>query len=225
MDYADSIDYVYIEMVFNQLDKNEIVSGLFKGITTKDGFTFILLQGKQEGTNVVNLKFYNIMTIEVLRKKYKDLTYLTIDKEEQKIGFDMLNKLYDELKPLHINSSHSKNIININEYTNVPEDKRLTTNKTAAKKVVETNSNFQSHNYYRNNTSSIYVKKTMVPCVFKRTSTLPGEKILELLQEKLDKINTGEFKPTLPEIMNSPVKDSAKEIDPVNLYEEDYMYG
>lgn len=243
LEHKESIDYVHIEMVLNQQDKNEVISGLFKGVLIKEGFTFILLQSKQDCTNLINLKFYNIMTIEVLREEYKDLTYLTTSKGDQEAGLGIINKLYDKLKDLHINDARNKEIIDVSKYNNVPDDKRNTDNtseKTPIKRDFKSTnynrqgsiyqgatSSFQAHDYYNN---SAYKKKEAEPYVFKRSSTVPDKARLELMKEKLDQIAAGEFKPVLPEIKNDPAKEenstenNVKEANLTNPYEEDYMY-
>ena len=93
------IEYIYVEMVFNpkgKLNKYDVISGLLQGIKIHLGSTFILLHGKKGATNVVNLAFYDIMTVEVRHKEYKDMTHLTTKDSDQKFALNLLNTLHKD---------------------------------------------------------------------------------------------------------------------------------
>ena len=84
------IHYVHLEMVLAK-DKNyDVLAGLFKGIVEKKGQKFILLQGLKNATNVLSLKYYNIMTIEIRNGDYKNFTHLTREQVDQDKALEMV---------------------------------------------------------------------------------------------------------------------------------------
>lgn len=228
------IEYVYVEMVLSKSHKYEVVSGMFQGIKEKEGVTFILLHGKKDVTNIVSLRYYNIMTIEVLHTDHKDMTYLTIKDEDQKAGFLILTNIYKDLLDGAFGKYEDNGIINTKKYTNVPEgcsgstviDKDNTNDRSINIQYRDRGvGNFANNtNKVINNSSTNYqtYKKEIVPSIFARTGTKKPTKLaLELMQIKIDQINDGNFKCVLPKTPEDPLED---EPDVVNAYEENNLH-
>ena len=218
------IEYVYVEMVLNKERKYEVISGMFQGIKIRDGATFILLHGKKDITNIVNLRYYNIMTIEILHKDHKDMTYLTINDDDQKAALGMLDNVYKNLLKSNLGQDKEGDLINVSRYTNIPGDRggdiivkqQIQQDKTTH---IQYNGvgNFANN---RNGSSSTYraTKKEIVPTVFNRTagSKKPSKSSLELMRGKIDQINEGNFECILPELIGATGEDDN---DITNLYE------
>ena len=207
------IEYVYVEMVLNQDDKYEIVPGLLQGIKVKEGSTFVLLHGKKDITNITNLKFYNVMTVEVLYKDHKDMTYFTISAEDQKAALGILNNIYEELLKNNLALEKDGDLINIKGYTNVPEEYYEGTIKNIKDK--STHIQYNGVGNFANNRSfqTLNKKKELVPSIFSRAeSKKPSKNSLVIMQTKIDQINLGKFEQELPETL--------KDVDETNLYDE-----
>lgn len=227
-----SIEYVYVEMVLshieakvrNKSDKYEIISGLLQGIKTNNigcfgPGTFVLLSGEKDATNIVNLKFYDIMTVEVRHREHKDITYLTTKNSDQQHALTLLDSLYKDLLENGFGQNGEKDLVNISKYVNVPKEyyngTAMNLNSTIPDAQHNRANNFHEH-YDRNGvgnfantnaldhpatqTTLLNKKKEIVPGIFNRTKTKkPSKNHLLLMREKIDQINSGEFECNLPE--------------------------
>lgn len=219
--------YVHLEMILNKDTKYDVLSGLFKGIIKKDGETFILLHGLKNSTNVLNTKFYNIMTIEELEDDYKNMTYLTAEKADQTAGFDIIKTLYERLITADFVLRNDRKIIDISKYKDVPKEHIEGTSITNT----ETNSNTKGHGSY-NQASNRYtgsgylkttVKKEPEPLVFgRKKNKKPNKDAIESMIEKLDKIRAGTYEEVLPETLG---EDSAGTGDADDDHLGGYCYG
>lgn len=225
------IEYVYVEMVLNKEHKYEVVSGIFQGIKVREGSTFILLHGKKDVTNIVSLSYYNIMTIEILHKDHKDMTYLTIKEEDQKVALKMIGEVYKGLLKDNFGKGEDGDLINIKRYTNIPEECGGSTTVKPRPSISDTSStqcngvgNFANTNN-RASTTYLSQKKEIVPSVFNRStgSKKPTKASLELMREKIDQINDGKFVCDLPEMVEA-TEDDKEETDHTNLYERDNLH-
>lgn len=214
------IDYIYVEMVLNKEHKYEVVSGMFQGIKIKSGSTFILLHGKKEVTNIINLRYYNVMTIEVLHKEYKDMTYLTMKAEDQNSALSMLESLYTGFTKGKSNGS----LIDVTKYKNIPEDCGTVT--TVDRNKTQTSS-YGVGDFVRNvSDSNVYrpaKKKEITPTLFHRAtgSKKPNRTSLEEMRKNIDQINDGEFVYELPKMVEDDKED---EDDSTNLYNDDSLH-
>jgi len=225
---STDIEYVYVEMVLNKERKYEVISGMFQGIKVRDGITFVLLHGKKDVTNIVNLKYYNIMTIEILHKDHKDMTYLTMNANDQKTALVMLGKVYENLLEDNLGQNKEGDLINVSRYTNIPEDRGGdTVIKQQAQQDKTTHVQYSGVGNFANNrsSSSTYrsTKKEIVPTVFNRTagSKKPSKSSLELMREKIDQINKGDFDCILPELIGATEEDDN---DTTNLYDHENLH-
>lgn len=226
---STEIEYVYVEMVLNKEHKYEVVSGMFQGIKVKDVATFILLHGKKDITNIVNLRYYNIMTIEILHKDHKDMTYLTMSSDDQKVALVMLGGVYKNLLEDNLGQGKEGDLINISRYTNIPEDRGgNTVVKQYSQQDKSTHIQYNGVGNFANNRSdsaSTYrsTKKEIVPTVFNRSegSKKPSKSSLELMRGKIDQINDGNFKCVLPELIGATEEDNDYT---TNIYDQDNLH-
>lgn len=225
------IDYVYIEMVLNKERKYEVVSGMLQGIKIRDGATFVLLHGQKEVTNIINLRFYNIMTIEILHKDHKDMTYLTMKDDDQKAGLVMLDNVYKSLLEDNLGQGSEGDLINVSRYTNIPEDRGgNTVTKSYSHQDKATHIQYNGVGNFANrsnNNISTYnqtKKKEIVPTVFNRTtgSKKPSKASLELMRGKIDQINDGNFECVLPKLIGATEED--KDDDVTNMYNQENLH-
>lgn len=224
---STDIEYVYVEMVLNQEDKYEVVPGLLQGIKVKEGSTFILLHGKKDITNIINLKFYNVMTIEVLHKNHKDMTYLTTSEDDQRLAMDILNNVYENLLGNGFALKKDKDLINVLSYINVPEEyyKGTIINSKGNSSIQDKSTHIQYNSvggFANNNINKSFQsnkKKELVPSIFSRAeSKKPSKNSLALMQTKIDQINLGKFDCDLPEI-----PEDLDDQDLINLYEDKHF--
>lgn len=221
-----AIEYVYVEMVLNKERKYEVISGMLQGIKVRDGATFVLLHGDKDVTNIINLRYYNIMTIEILHKDHKDMTYLTMKDDDQKAALVMLSSVYKKLLEDNLGQGREGDLINVSRYTNIPEDrggKTVTKQYSQQDKTTHIQYNgvgdFASRSGNNTSTYTSTKKKEIVPTVFNRTtSKKPSKASLYLMREKIDQINDGTFEGVLPKLIVDTEED---EESTTNMYNQD----
>ena len=206
------VDYVYIEMILNKDSKYDVIPGLFKGVVERKGHKFVLLQGLKNATNVVSVKFYGIMSLEVCEGDYTNFTYFTAEKVEQDAAYEMLEKLGKELLADGFGYSNDPNIIDTDKYNNVPstyKDGKPLTSGTATSGTASGVGNFAPpHTRYSNN-GTTYVRQSAVkpdppPAVIGRTKTKkPTKAMLDEMLAKVQQITAGEFQVVLPDILGA----------------------
>jgi hypothetical protein len=203
-------NYVYLEMILNKDSKYDVVAGLFKGIIEKDDDKFILLHGLKDSTNVLNLKFYNIMMIEELEADYKNMIYLNSEAIDQKIALEEVEKLYDRMILAKMGIENDPRIIDVKKLVNVPKEyiegkpleKEATTHTATANGV----GSFVNPVTRYAGSSGVYTKTVVKaepePAVLSRSNNKkPLKAALDLMEEKINQIMAGDFKPILPETM------------------------
>ena len=230
--------YVYIEMIRQESDKYDVVSGLFRGIISKNGDMFVLLGGIDDTTNVLNTAYYGVLAIEVLVSTTKETLnevdnkkYLTVfnhEEKDQKKAIEMVTSIYDSLVKSGMVLANDPEIIDISIYEDVPEAYKVgAPSKTSGSTVngqrtsysppstryQPTNNNYQSFR-------KVDIKPEPEPKFFRRRKTekKPTKEELIILVGKLDAIKDGNFETVLPD---TPVPDG--EPSPEDPY--DYMYG
>ena len=234
-------EYVYVEMALtgnrNKISTYEIISGLLKGIKTKDNSTYILLHGKKDATNIANLKFYNIMTIEVRHKEHKNMTHLTVKESDQRLAIKTLNAIYVGLLKNNFGANKDGSLVDIKKYINVPDEyyvnnlsskpTHLSSKSTPDYSRALDRTPAYNTSYNRNNniatriTGNVNVKKKLVPSIFSRLngSKKPSKNQLSSMQKKIDLINSGKFKCNLPKTIEDLDGDKG-----TNLYEDPNMF-
>lgn len=203
-------NYVYLEMILNKDSKYDVVAGLFKGIIEKDDDKFILLHGLKDSTNVLNLKFYNIMMIEELEADYKNMMYLNLEASDQKDALERVEELYDRMILANMGIENDPRILDIKKLKNVPKEyiEGKPIEKESGIHTTSPNSvgSFANPVTHYAGSSGVYSKTTAKiepePAVFNRSnSKKPLKSTLDLMEEKINQIMAGGFKPTLPETM------------------------
>ena len=231
---ACKTNYVYLEMILNKDLKYDVVSGLFKGVIEKNGDKFILLHGLKDSTNVLNLKFYNIMTIEELEDDYKNMTYLTAEDVDQNLAVELVEKIYSNLLSAGIGLENDPRILDVKKFSNVPKEytegkpiekpahTTTTTPTTGVGSFVNPNIRYNS---YGGTYTKTQVKSEPEPAVLGRTlNKKPLKASLDLMEEKINQIMLGTFKPVLPETLGEDA-DGTGIADDITEYENDYRSG
>lgn len=206
------IDYIYLEMVLNQTTKYDVIAGLFKGILEKDGQKFILLQGLKNSTNVLSLKFYNILSIEELTGDYRNHTYLTSEKSDQDTAFEMVETAYNEIIEAGFCLPNDKKLIDVDKYSQVPKEyleaEKIKSGSATSGSASGVGS-FASPGVRYSGNGTTYVKNTTIkadpePSLIKRTkSKKPTKAAIDIMFEKIQQIRAGNFVPELPETMGA----------------------
>ena len=192
----ENIEYVAVEIIDKEaLSENcEVITGLFKGLAILENDDvkqlFILVAGPKDAVDIYSFKYYNVMTLIVLGKDTKAMTYFTLASEDQKVALEILKsvvvKMYAENRMLE----HDPDIIDISTFKNVPDDIRKS-HKTASR----TQDDFSTVN-------TPYVRKDPEPSVIKRMETKkPTKKILLDMITKIVNTKKGTFTVILPKIL------------------------
>lgn len=203
------IKYIYLEMIHVVGEKHDVVAGLFKGMIEFNGETLVLLQGLSNCINVVNLRFYNFMTIEVLGAEYKDMIFLTREEQDQESALKIVKAKFQELRDAGYAMVNDGNVIATNRYVDVPAEylngKEITSG--AAKQAggvgafAGTQTRYTPNQYNKQNFTKTPVKKDPGPTAFGRTKTKrPTKDTLALMVEKIEAIKAGDAEVTLPEL-------------------------
>jgi hypothetical protein len=225
--------YVYLEMILNKDSKYDVVAGLFKGIVEKDADKFILLHGLKDSTNVLNLKFYNIMMVEELEEDYKNMIYLNSEESDQKMAMEEVEKLYAKLLLAGGGLENDPRILDIKKFRDVPKEyiegkpleKSATTHTTTNNGV----GSFANPNSRYVGAAGTYTKTVVKadpePAVFGRTQNKkPLKAALDLMEEKINQIMAGTFAPILPETMGEDADGTgvAEDTEDENYYRANF---
>jgi hypothetical protein len=218
--------YVYIEMILNKDTKYDVVAGLFKGIIEKDDDKFILLHGLKESTNVLNLKFYNIMMIEELEDDYKNMMYLNLEESDQKTAMEEVEKLYAKLLAAGKGLENDPRILDITKFKDVPKEyiEGKPIEKSTGTNVTTTTNNgvgsFANPATRYVSGAGTYtrtaVKADPEPAVLGRSQTglkKPLKASLDLMEEKINQIMAGTFVPVLPETMGEDAEGTGDAVE------------
>lgn len=229
-------EYVYLEMIRDKGGANyEVVAGLFKGLYKHEDDTYVLLSGLKDCTECLLLGEFDFLTIEVLEKDFRNMSFCTKDQVDQEQAFKIVSDLFTDLKEAGLEARPNAGIIDVSKYKNVPkeylEGKPIDTGTTAATGV-GTFSNRSNH-YSQTSTGSAYTKTTPKadpePAVFSRTKTnKPTTEDLAALSALLDQIAAGETQIELPATPEDDPADTAsttQEDDYDDLYGPGFMCG
>lgn len=226
---ACKTNYVYLEMILNKESKYDVVAGLFKGIIEKDNDKFILLHGLKDSTNVLNLKFYNVMMIEELETDYKNMIYLNSEDSDQKIALEEIQNLYEKMILAKMGVENDPRILDVNKFINVPKEylEGKSIEKGAVTHTTQTNGvgSFVNPVTHYSGAAGAYTKTAVKvepePAAFSRSnSKKPLKADLDLMEEKINQIMAGDFNPILPETMGEDADGTgvSEEIEDENYY-------
>ena len=196
----ENIEYVAVEIIDKGATPQncEIITGLFKGLAILESNgvkqLFILIAGPKDAIDIYSFKYYNIITLIVLGKDTKAMTYFTLDTEDQEIAIETLKTIVIEIRAEDRMLENDPDIIDISTFKNIPDN---------IKKPHKTISRTQGDNNLSQNTvGTAYVRKTPEPSVIKRTKTKkPTKKVLLDMITKITNIKKGVFTATLPKIL------------------------
>ena len=230
------VKYVYIEAIAKKDAKYDVVAGLFRGIIERSGDKFILLSGIDKGqTNILNLRYFNIMSMEVLEPVYKNMFYLTSTEEDQVTGLKILTEHYDKLVKDGIVIESDPSIIDTNKYVDVPKEylELVKAKPNSNVSIVQNTNNvggFPNNRIYTSNYKAPE-KKEIVPICFGRSDgKKPTPATLLVMAEKMDLVASGEFVVSFPDLVESGeiVAAGAKSYDGEGTYHNkhySYMNG
>ena len=213
----ESIEYVAVEIIDKKASPEncEIITGLFKGLVTLEISNvkqlFILVAGPKDAVDIYSFKYYNVMTLVVLGKDTKAMTYFTLNIEDQKTAIETLKtivvKMYAENRMLE----HDPDIIDISTFRNVPDNIR---------KAHKTTSKTQNNISVPQTTSNIsYIKEGPKPGVIKRAKTeKPTKRALISMITKIIDIKKGTLTVALPEILGGENEDEDDDTTSPNYF-------
>lgn len=225
--------YVHLEMIFSKDKRDDVVSGLFKGILESNGDIFILLHGAKDSTKALNTKFYDFMGIEELEEEYKNLWFFKSLKSDQEEALKIVRSLYKVLLDNGFSLATDPVLVDIEKYSELPEAYKEGKSSVASKgtggSVYRAPANTYSHaGGYHNRTTTYTPPAAVEPEAkfFQRTdSKKPSKSDLDTMFAKMDLIKKNEYKPVLvdtPE--DSPTDEPIREVK--NTYAEyGYMNG
>lgn len=193
---ASNNDYVYVEMIRDKgADNYEVVAGLFKGMLEDDGQQYILLSGLKNCTECLWLGEWDFLTIEVLEKDFRNMTYLTNSETDQEAALEIIQALYTELKEAGLEEKAGCGIIDIDKYSYVPKE------YLEGKAVDTVNQNagsYSNRNKHYGTTTGTHFTSTKpkvkpIPTAFKRSkSPKPTAAALAQLSDLMDAIGEGQ---------------------------------
>lgn len=210
-----NIDYIYLELIHDRGNKQDVMSGLFCGIKEFEGDEFILIAGLKNTVSAISTRYYNIMTIEVLKDEFKNMTYVTHEAQDQVDAMKKLVSHYEELKAAGYHVKEGSYLLDLKKYKDVPEayseiktKSSTTTGGTGTKAQTPVNNagNFAANQkrYQRNNTtfSQTPVTPDPEPRAWGRSGVKnrPSKAALELMIEKIEGIKSGEMQPVIPDL-------------------------
>ena len=220
------IKYVYMEMIHNKTDKQDVVAGLFQGIYESGGETYILLQGLGGVTSVMNISFYDIMTLEMMEPDYKNMTYFTMEQKDRDTAFTMVKAYYTELMDAGFGFKAGGQMLDSSKYSEVPaeylEGKPAGSGQENKGTTLTGAGSFVNRSRFQQNQSGGFtkqpIKKDPEPAAFGRSKTKkPTKDILAIMMEKIVAIQGGEMEVILPEL--------AGELPDEEIDDDEDVYG
>lgn len=196
----EDIEYIAIEIIDKEAQPQncEIIAGLFEGLAILENNNvkqlFILMSGPKDAVDIYSFKYYNIMTLIILGKDTKAMTYFTLDMEDQEVALETLKTLVIKMRAENRMLENDPDIINISTFKNVPDNIR---------KMHKTSSKIQNNiNSSQDDFGISYTRREPEPSVIKRAKTKkPTKKTLLDMVTKITNIRKGVFTVTLPRIL------------------------
>lgn len=229
---ANDVKYVYLELVKAAGAGNyDVVPGLLKMMLNHDGNDYICLHSIKNSTALMNLKFYNIMTVEYMDSDFKHLAYATLEADDQEEAFGMVKELYEGLCEAGFSLGKESivdqevDVIDIAKYSGYP-DNYLEGAKVEKDKLVTSGTSTQkpAHQRYARNSGVVGFVKTPTkpdpePSLMGRTKAeKPSAEVLAAIREKIDGVKAGTYSPELPETIEGEVDTY------VDDYDREYGY-
>jgi len=226
------IKYVYLEMIHDKSDKQDVIAGLFQGVYESGGETYILLQGLNGVTSVLNISFYSFMTLEMMEPDYKNMTYFTAEQKDQDTAFTMVKGHYTELMDAGFGFKAGGQMLDSSKYSEVPkeylEGKPAGSGQDNKASTSTGPGNFVNRSRFQQNQAGNFtktpIKKDPEPAVFGRSKTKkPSKDALALMIEKINAIQGGELEPVMPELAGELPAEEPDDDD--DVYGNQYMTG
>lgn len=195
--------YAIIELIAERGTASSIEKGLFKGIKTERGQTFMWIKTNSDITRACNLAYYNILSIESYDGDTRRFTFFQATVDEQKTAFGRVKDVFVSLKDFIDKES---DLVKTSLYTDIPDNF-----SSYSQNNLPSGPQMTRHDDIPTGSSSIYapaydpkytprIKKDPEPFAFKRASKKPTKAALKKLNAKLDLIDLGEYEYTIPEV-------------------------
>lgn len=233
----DEVKYVYLELIKPASgDKYDVIAGLLKMLFKKDGDTYICVHGIKNSTTLLNLKYYNIMTIEYLDSNFKHMAIATQNTDDQKEAFGMVEDLFKKLCAGGFGAGKESicgidvEMLDVTKYSGYPEE-YMEGAKVEKDKLSTTDTTIQKapyQRYARGTTTSNFVKTPVKPdpepALFSRTKTeKPTAESLGAIREKINGVKAGTYTPEFPVTLVGD--ESADEYEEYDYRQGHYFCG
>ena len=225
---AEKINYIAIKIIEKKNDIKEVgytkdvMGGLFKGLiehkdTNNEEHTFLLTEQKNEKDkdviNGVNLKYYNILALQIVSDDNKVWVFATKEDKDQERIRSIVVSCLKALKKGNMVIVNDESLVNTKLYTGVPPG------ITIIKKIgnVVGGAFYKNSGSYSNSQCNTYkptVKKVPESTFFEFKNT--NTKNIESMKLKLDLVLIGTFKPELPAEIEG--KEGPKTVSNGNYY-------
>jgi len=237
-DLAEDLKYVIVEMIENNQEKavsRSIRSGLLKGIkphkhTVKDkekNDVLIVLSSKENVLYLLNLSYFNILSIKKSDGASKIATYFRANEDDQSKAFSIIADIVLGMHAAERTDKNDCNLINLETYTDLPDD--FTTIKADDDTSTVSKSSTYNPTGNRNigarstvNRSAVVEKDEVKPQFFKRGSKKPSEDALKEMDKRIKEIASGKLEIKLPVIVGD---DKEVEVIDPDDYDASYMYA
>lgn len=232
---VEDLKYVIIELIENDQKKavsESIKVGLLKGIKPHrqkedKSDVIIVLEDKDEVLNLLNLKLYNILSLQKSDGITKISNYFRASEEDQSMAFDIIAKIMTDMHEAGRTDKNDSNLLDLTTYSDLPDD-------FANTKIEDKTSTKNSSPVYNKPAtparSTIGGKKVVAPVepkvepkYFKRGSKKPTEEALKEMEKRIKDIASGKFKVELPTIEGDDEETVILDDDD-NEYHASYMY-
>ncbi len=237
-DLIKDLKYVIVEMIENSKEKavsKSIKSGLLKGVKAhrrpgqdeKESDVLIVLEDKGNVLYLLNLSFYNILSIKKSDGATKVATYFRANEDDQAKAFEMIAEVMTGMHAAERTDKNDSTLINLETYTNLPDDFSSTkaddnTTTTISKSSTYTPTVSRSSNVNRSIIKPVKVDNEIKPFFFKRGSKKPTEEALKEMEKRIKDITSGKLKIKLPVIAGDDQEAVVAADD--DDYEASYMY-
>ncbi len=233
-DLVKDIKYVIVEMIENNQEKavsDSIRTGLFQGIRShkssdKDNDALVILESKEKVLYLLNLRYYNILSLKKSDGSSKIATYFRASPDDQSKAFNMITDIMTGMHAAERTDKNDCTLINLETYSDLPDD--FTSIKTDIK--AGGGSTISRSSVYTPKTISP-IKKTVKPVItkneikpqfFKRGSKKLSEADLKEMEKKIEEIASGKLKVELPVVDNDG--EVGVGVDEDDYYDAQYMY-
>ncbi len=224
------IKYIVAEAI--KADEKNLIStsielGLFQGVlhkklhkSSKEAEPFLLLKSKDNSLKTLCLHYYNILSLERFDGITKIVTFFRAGKEDQEKAQEMATDLVEQMRKANRTLASEDEMIDVSTYSEVPPVMGATKTEISGGAA---SSRFNSRSTVGQGTGVVHhhrapIKKVIAPTLFKRKGKKPSKAILDTMNDKIQQIAAGTYKPVLPEIKG----DAEEKLSPAVFDQDEY---